>query len=74
MGEIKAPATEFQAPRKRDPSIESSVLLVMAVTVLLVITIAIVVIMVEFCGGWWLRPLSRDLFSARVLIFGDEQD
>jgi len=30
------------------------------------VTIVIVTVMVEF-GGLWLRPLSQDLFSARVV-------
>ena len=41
-------------------------------TVLVTIMIAIVVVIVgEFCGGLWLRPLSQDLFSVRVPIPSD---
>ena len=61
---MKGSITKFQAPRKRDSIIEGLVLLVIGVSV--VLAIAIVVIMVEFCGRLWLRPLSQDLFSPRV--------
>ena len=63
---MNGPITKFQASRKRDSNIEAFVLLVIGVTVGLAIAIAILVIKVEFCGGLWLRPLSQDLFSARV--------
>ena len=63
---MKAPTTKFQAPRKRDSNIEALVLLVIGVTIVLAIAITIVVVMVEFCGGLWVRPLSQDLFSAQV--------
>ena len=65
---MNGPITKFQAPRKRGSNIEALVLLVTGVTVGLAIAIAIVVIMAEFCRGLWLRPLSQDLFSARVHI------
>ena len=56
---MEAPITKFQAPRERDPNIEDLVLI--GVTAVLAIVIAIVVIiMVKFCGGLWLRPLSQD--------------
>ena len=58
--------TKLETPRKRDSNIEALVLLVIGVTAVLAIAIAIVILMVEFCGGLWLRPLSQDLFSARV--------
>ena len=55
---MEAPITKFQAPRKRDSNIEALVLI--GVTVVLAIIIAIVVIMVKFCGGLWLSPLPQD--------------
>ena len=62
---MEAPITKFQASRRRDSNIEALILI--GVTVVLAIVIAIVVIMmVKFCGGLWLRPLSQDLFSPRV--------
>ena len=62
---MEAPITKFQAPRERDPNIEDLV----GVTAVLAIVIAIVVIiMIKFCGGLWLRPLPQDLFSPRVMF------
>ena len=53
---MEGPITKFQAPRKRDSDMEALVSRVMGVTVVLASVIAIVVtMMVEFCGGLWLR-------------------
>ena len=32
-----------------------------------IVIVIVVDVMAEFCGGLWLRPLSQDLFSPRVL-------
>jgi len=54
--------------RRKDSNIE--VLILIGITGAAVIVIAIVVVMMgEFCGGLWLRPLSQDLFWARVLEY-----
>ena len=34
--------------------------------VVVVVVTFLVIVMVELCGELWLRPLSEDLFSARV--------
>ena len=62
----KGSITKFRAPGEGDSNIAALVLLVIGGIVVLAIAIAIVVIMVEFCGGLWLRLLSQDLFSGRV--------
>jgi len=67
--EMKGPITKFLVLRKRGSNIEA--LLLIGVTVVLAIVIAIVV--VEFCGGLWLRPLSQDLFSSRVPVVRENQ-
>ena len=48
-------------------NIEALVIIDTLVVVVIVIII-VVVMMDEFCGGFWLRPLSQDLFSARVCV------
>ena len=49
----------------RDSNIEGLVLIDITAVAAIVITI-VVFIVDEFCGGFLLRPLSQDLFSARV--------
>ena len=53
--------------RRRDSNIEPLVLINIIVMVATV-EVIVVVLMGEFCGGLWLRPLSQDLFSPRVEI------
>ena len=38
------------------------------VVVVVVVVTFLVIVIVELCGELWLRPLSEDLFSARVVI------
>ena len=64
---IKGPITKSQAPRKRDSNRKTSITGNRRYSCACD-AIAIVVIMVEFCGGLWLRPLSQDLFSARERV------
>ena len=53
--------------RGRDSNVEPLVLINIIVVVAIVIA-SVIILMGEFCGGPWLRPLSQDLFSARVYI------
>ena len=43
--------------------------ILVSIDILVVVAIAkaiVRIVMVEFCGGLWLHPLSQDLFSTRV--------
>ena len=50
--------------KKRDTNIQALAI------VMVVILVAIVFIMIEFCEGWGLRQLSQDLFSPRAPVSG----
>ena len=53
--------------RGRDSNIEPLVL-INIIVVVAIAKVIVVVLMGQFCGELWLRPLSQDLFSPRVLL------
>lgn len=56
--------------RGRSSNILALVLIVIIVAVSIVIAI-VVHMMIEFCGGCWLRPFSEDLFQPRAPVAGN---
>ena len=61
---MKGPITRFRACRERNGD-DYTDLSKRGAVVVVVVTF-LVIVMVELCGELWLRPLSEDLFSARV--------
>ena len=64
---MKGPITRPRASKEREGPDYTDLSKRRAVVV--VVVTFLVIVMVELCGELWLRPLSEDLFSARVPVF-----
>ena len=61
---MKGPIARCNARGEKEGHRYTAIILVTAI-----LTTIVVIMVAEFCGGPWFCPLSRDLFSPRVLFF-----